>query len=107
MFRSLSVLAAAAIVLASPSIARAIETKTEMLATVICRPATTSEHGNAMMMAGHAMMVCKAIPSAMIAAIAKDANFGPDLRKALNPQQVDAAWRAWTEKEFAVLPAGG
>ncbi len=103
MYRFLPALGAAALVLTSPAIARAAESKASMAATVVCRPATATEHGNAMMMAGHAMMMCK--PIAIVTA-GKKSTFGPDLSKALTSEQIDTAWRAWISKELSVLPAG-
>lgn len=71
-------------------------------ATMLCRPATAKEHGNAMMMDSHALMVCKSLPAAGAATM------GPDLSsKALTPAQVDAAWHKWLDAQLAVPAVGG
>lgn len=106
MYRTISALVVATTLLSVPTIARAAESAASaaLEATVVCRPATAKEHGNAMMMAGHAMMTCK--PIAFMKPTAKEAEFGPDLSKTLTPEQIDAAWRTWVEKQLSVLPGG-
>ena len=108
MFRTISTLVVATTLLSVPTIARAAESgaPAALEATVVCRPATAKEHGNAMMMAGHAMMMCKPIAFMKPTANGNEPAFGPDLSKTLTPEQIDAAWRTWVEKQLSVLPAG-
>ena len=72
--------------------------------TMICRAATEKEKPSAMMMgASQTPLVCKKMqPDMMI-----KGKGGPDLSKALTPEQVDAAWRAWIVQMVSVPGNGG
>ena len=72
------------------------------MATMVCREAKTAEKPNAMM--AKTGLICKAIPATAMA----HGEVGPDLSKALTSQQIEAAWKAYLEKQFSVpAPTGG
>jgi hypothetical protein len=67
--------------------------------TMICRPAAANETPTAMTTATKTALVCKTIPAAMM-------KKGPDLSHALTSEQVDAAWRKFTESMMIVTGGG-
>jgi hypothetical protein len=71
-------------------------------ATMICRPATGKEHGNAMMAQSRQMMMCKPL-----APSTAEGKTGPDIAKALTPAQVNAAWQQWVNVQFDIPATGG
>ncbi len=72
--------------------------------TMICRAATEKEKPSAMMMgATQTPIVCKKMQPDMM----MKGHAGPDLSKALTPEQVDAAWRAWVVQMISVPGNGG
>ena len=73
-----------------------------MSATMLCRPAASGEHGNAMMGDSHAAMVCKSMP-----AMSGERKMGPDVSKALTPAQADEAWHRWLDAQLAIPATGG
>ena len=68
-------------------------------AMMLCRPATAKENPNAMTMGTKTPLVCKTVTPAMM-------KKGPDLSQALTPDQVDAAWRKFTESMMLVTGGG-
>lgn len=67
--------------------------------TVVCRPAAAGEHGMAMMMSTKSMLVCKPVTAKMMS--------GPDLSKALSPEQINMAWENYLNTIIAVPVTGG
>ena len=70
-------------------------------ATMLCRPAAAKEKPTAMMMDGKTAIVCKTMDAMMM----MKGKGGPDLSKALTPDQVDAAWRDYIATMIGV-PGG-
>ncbi|MDQ6924929.1 MAG: hypothetical protein M3154_01665 [Candidatus Eremiobacteraeota bacterium] len=68
-------------------------------AMMICRPATANEVPTAMTTATKTALVCKTVPAALM-------KKGPDLSPALTSDQVDAAWRKFTESMMIVTGGG-
>ena len=66
---------------------------------MICRPATAKETPTAMTTGTKTALVCKTVPAAMM-------KKGPDLSHALTSEQVDAAWRKFTESMMIVTGGG-
>ncbi len=88
-----------------PATAKDTTTKAaSSMATMVCRPAAASEKPTAMMMGSNTPIVCKQIPAVM-----KDGKFagGPDLSKALTPEQANAAWQAWVTMTYNIPTGGG
>jgi hypothetical protein len=67
--------------------------------TMLCRPATTKETPTAMTTGTKTPLICKTVTPAMM-------KKGPDLSHALTPEQVDAAWRKFTESMMIVTGGG-
>jgi hypothetical protein len=72
-------------------------------ATMVCRPTQSGEQPNAMLMAGKQALVCKSV----VAMMKDNKPAGPDLSKALTPEQIDAAWRTWATAMMQVGGGGG
>lgn len=68
-------------------------------AMMICRPATAKETATAMTMGTKTPLVCKTVTPAMM-------KKGPDLSHALTSEQVDVAWRKFTESMMIVTGGG-
>ena len=66
---------------------------------MICRPAAAKETPTAMTTATNTPLVCKTIPAGVM-------KKGPDLSHALTSDQVDAAWRKFTESMMIVTGGG-
>ena len=66
---------------------------------MICRPATAKETPTAMTTGTKTALVCKTVPAATM-------KKGPDLSHALTSDQVDAAWRKFTESMMIVTGGG-
>ena len=67
--------------------------------TMLCRPAAATETPTAMTMGTKTPLICKNVAPAMM-------KKGPDLSHALTAEQVDAAWRKFTESMMIVTGGG-
>jgi hypothetical protein len=81
-------------------------------ATLICRPASKTEHANASIKDPAADLVCKPFSIAMKmsdgtmhvigSATASSAQIGPDISRAITPQQVNDTWVNYLESTFRI-----
>ncbi len=106
--------AAAVLVLFAPLAASAADSEASMTAAtsncgvVICGVPKGDEKSNARMVNRSTSLVCKPIdPAGDMSTLAtvkamRPEQLGPDLSRALSPQQIDHAWRRYLDQTFMI-----
>jgi hypothetical protein len=94
------------------SVAQAATPVAKSDATLLCRPATATEHANAQLTDPATGLLCKPFTIAMKTSdgtmhvigttVASNATQGPNLEKALTPQQVNDAWVRYLDTTFRI-----